>query len=91
MVFYPDKVMFHNNYSANYHEIPLWGWGVRAEFFFDSENTLKRVEYREMVNDVLELWGDKQICIIENFHCPSEIVGLCSESLERKVIAKSDA
>ena len=57
LYFCDNKILFHDEYSANYEEIPLWGWGTHGEFIFDDNNKLIEVKTREMTEPRLKLWG----------------------------------
>ena len=66
LLFDVNQIKFHDEYLANYAEIPLWGSGTQAEFDFDHLNRLTAVRYREMKQPRLGLWGPTQEI---NFDC----------------------
>ena len=61
ILFTDDALFFHDEYTAHYDEICLWGSGAEAKFIFDDLNRLRQVEYRVMCEPRLGIWGDTEV------------------------------
>lgn len=67
LCFGDDTIIFRNEYSAHYDEIPLWTGGTHAEFTFDQDNNISKVTWRKITNSRLKFWSKPQTCKFDNF------------------------
>lgn len=66
-IFFSDTgITFHNEYSAHFSDIPLWGSGAHVEFEFDEQNHLVSVVCRYMEVPRLGFWSDAMKITFEN-------------------------
>lgn len=62
LCFDDDAVILRDESLARYDEIPLYGDGTHAEFYFDEQNHITSVKFRYMTHPRLGFWSREQIC-----------------------------
>ena len=60
--FADDIILFRDEQQARYDEIPLYGCGTNAEFYFDDKNQIIKVKFQYMTQPRLGFWSREQVC-----------------------------
>jgi len=60
-----NEIVLRSEMLANYDEIPLYGDGTYAEFYFDKNNKINKVIFRTMSHPRLKMWGKEQVCELD--------------------------
>lgn len=62
LCFDDDAVILRDESLARYDEIPLYGDGTHAEFYFDEQNHITSIKFRYITHPRLGFWSSEEVC-----------------------------